>query len=122
MAGPAFTKLRFHGSTTWSIPLTIEKNGSALSLAGATVTAKLRKEIDDSAAVATFSCSVTSAAAGRCQGVLSAATTGALTYDSSATGEWEPTLFWADFLITLADATVIGPVRFLIEARKAASR
>lgn len=114
--------MTFHQGTTWSIPFQIRLNGAVLSIAGSTIAAKLRKEIDDAAAVATFSCSIVDGANGRGQAVLSAATTSALTYDDSAAGEWNATYFFMDLTITLADATVLGPFRSKILARKLASR
>lgn len=122
MTAPAFGILNFFSNTTWQIPFTIEKNGSALSLAGATIVAKLRDQVDDTSALASWSCSVVDGPNGEGLCVLSAATTGALTYDASATDEWKATLFFADILITLSDGTTIGPVRFKVYARRAVSR
>lgn len=122
MAGPAFTIAKFHGGSTWVLPIHIEQDGVDLSISGATITAKLRKEVDDSAAVATWSCSITSASEGKFQCVLSAATTGALTYDDSEAGEWATTYFFTDILVSLSDGTVLAPIRFKILARKDVTR
>lgn len=122
MTAPAYTVIRFHSHTDWVIPFKIEKNGDAFTIAGSTITAKLRDQVDDSAAVASFSCSIVDGPNGEGQCVLSAATTGALTYDTSDTDEWTPTIFFADIIITLSAGTVIGPIRFKVLARRAVTR
>lgn len=122
MAAPAFGIMKFHSNTTWAVPFQIRLNGAALSLAGATIVAKLRKEVDDVAALASFSTSLVDAANGRGLCVLAAATNGAFTYEDSPSGEWINSYFFFDILITMADGTVLGPFRSKILARKAVSR
>ncbi len=122
MTCPANLQLCFLQSTTWTIPFRITLEGVAVSLAGATITAKLRYQIDDAAAAASFSCSVVDAANGQGQAVLSAATTAALTYDTSPTNEDNQTQFFWDLLILLSGGDTIAPLSGIILAGKAASR
>jgi MinD superfamily P-loop ATPase len=122
MSAPGKLNLQFFQNTTWTIPFRITQSGTPVSLAGATIVAKLRKEIDDAAAVADFSTSIVDAANGEGQAVLAAATTAALTYDSSPAGSRDQTQFFWDLLITLSSGVVIGPIQGIILAAKAASR
>lgn len=122
MSCPGKLNLCFYQSTTWTIPFRITQAGSPVSLAASTIVAKLRKEIDDAAAVATFSTSIVDGPDGQGQAVLSAATTAALTYDSSPAGDQDQTQFFYDILITLVGGTTIGPISGIILAAKAASR
>jgi hypothetical protein len=122
MAAPGRLNLSFFQSVTWTIPFRITQSGVPVSLAGATIVAKLRREIDDAAPVANFSTSIVNAANGQGQAVLSAAVTAALDYDSSPPESRNPTVFWYDILITLASGVVIGPIQGIILAAKAASR
>lgn len=97
----------FPQGATWTIPFTLEdEDGDPISLSGASIAAKLRKNIDDTSAAATFTCTVTSAANGQGQALLPAATTAALTMDSSPSGERLKTKFFYDIEVTFADATV----------------
>lgn len=112
----------FWQGTDWVIPFSITQDGSPLSLAGATITAKLRRAIDG-AVVETWTGTVTSGPLGTGQIALSAAETAALTYESQPdTEDWDPTIFFYDVLITLAGGTVIAPFAGQITAYPAVSR
>lgn len=111
---------KFSAGATWVIDFTVLSGGVPVAIF--TPVAKLRKNIDDAAAVASFSCSVISSADGHGQAVLAAATTGALTLDSSADGERDPTLFFYDIDVTLADGSVIRILQGTILVSPHASR
>lgn len=122
MAAPATLQLSFLQGTTWTIPIRVTLQGVPVSLAGATVTAQLRKNIDDTTASADFSCSITDAANGQCQAVLAAATTEALEYDPSPAGSRDYTTFFYDIIIALSGGDVIGPIMGEILGIPAATR
>lgn len=98
----------FSQGATWEIPFQlVDENEDPVSLAGCTIAAKLRREVDDVAAVATFTCSIVDAAEGEGQAILAAATTAALTMDTSESGKREKTKFFYDIEITFPDSTVL---------------
>lgn len=108
MSWAAKLNLNFSAGSTWTIPFQLfgdENNTTPVAISA--VAAKLRKNIDDAAAVATFNCSVVDATNGQGQAVLSSTTTAALTLDSSTDGERDATQFFYDINVTLADGTTV---------------
>lgn len=108
MARPGRLNLTFLQGTTWTIPFTLTQNGSPVSIAGSTITAKLRQNPADTLPAATFSCSIVDGPNGQGQAVLAAATTAALTLDANSDCETNTTCFLYQINVTLADGTVLG--------------
>lgn len=70
--------LRIGDTETVSVTIT-DSNGSPVNISGRTYAAQIRTYATDTAALATFSCSIINAAAGTLAATLSASTTAALT-------------------------------------------
>lgn len=74
----------------WTIPGTIEADGAAVNITGATLAAKLRKDSESTAATATFTATATDATNGELSLTLARATTagidpGTYVYDIEVT-------------------------------------
>lgn len=69
--------LRIGDTETVSVTIT-DSTGTAVNITGCTYAAQIRSNASDTSVLATFSCSITNAAAGTLQATLSATTTAAL--------------------------------------------
>lgn len=79
MADPANYPLLIVIGDTKTVSLTMQDgDGAAIDITGRTYSAQIRTNVDDASPLATFSCSIISAAAGTMKAVLSATTTAAL--------------------------------------------
>lgn len=86
MSSPAQYPLTIRIGDTESVNLTLTDSAGAINITGRTYAAQIRAAIDDTTALAAFTCTIANAAAGLVTCTLPASTTGAL---SPATGVWD---------------------------------
>lgn len=111
---------KFSAGSTWVIDFTV--TSARIPVPIFTPVAKLRRQIDDTVAAASFSCSVISSADGHGQAVLSAATSGSLVLDPSTDDERDSTPFFYDVDVTLADGSIIRILQGIVLVSPHASR
>jgi hypothetical protein len=87
MSSPATYPLTVRIGDTETVSVTLQdSSGTAINITGRTYAAQIRATADAASPLATFSCSITNAAAGTFACTLSAATTAAL---STGVGVWD---------------------------------
>lgn len=105
MANPASYPLTVRSGDTETITLTLnDDTGTAINITGRTYAAQIRETVDAASPLATFTCTITNAAAGQVACTLSAATTAAL---AAGVGVWDLQETYAGAVTTL----LAGPAR-----------
>jgi hypothetical protein len=105
MSSPANYPLTLRVGDTETVSVTLQdSSGTAINITGRTYAAQVRATADAASALATFSCSITNAAAGQFACTLSASTTAAL---STGTAVWDLQETNGSTVTTL----LAGPVR-----------
>jgi len=108
MANPANYPLTIIIGDTKTVSVTMKDGtGTAINITGRTYSAQLRSTIQDSAPLATFTCSVVSGAAGTLSATLSSTTTGAL---ADGDGVWSLRETNGSTITTLLE----GPVKIAL--------
>lgn len=92
---------------TFNLPLQLfDDDNEPVSLAGATIRAKVRNDVDDAAAILTFTCNVTGAATGECEVTATAAETAALVLPASPPKKRPLTKYLWDMEAVYSDGVV----------------
>jgi hypothetical protein len=108
MIGPAEDDITIYQGASFSYPFALEDNdGDPVSLSGATIRGKVKNDVDDTAAIVTFTGTVTSGADGEGEFSLTAAQTAAIVLPASAAKTRPQTKYLYDVEVLFSDGYVL---------------
>lgn len=107
MIGPAPLNITIYQGADFYLPFTLtDTDGDPVSLSGATIRAKVRNDVDDAAAILTFTGAVVSGADGEGKITATAAETAALVLPASAAKKRPLTKYLWDMEVAYSDGFV----------------